>query len=113
MDYLTAGREVIRRVFREYERLDNLNPTPGVYSSVVFDPERDHYMLITRGWDGKHRVKNMFLYVRIHDGKFWVEEDWSEDGIANHLVRAGVPKDKIVLAFQPPSNRQFGEFALA
>ena len=113
MDYLTIGRDVIRRVFREYERLDNRRPTPGLYTSVVFDDERGHYMLITRGWECEHRVKNLFLYVRIHDGKFWVEEDWSEDGIANHLLKAGVPKDKIVLAFQPPKTREMGEFALA
>ena len=70
-------------------------------------------MQLSWGWTEKRHIKNMFLYVRIHDGRFWVEEDWSEDGIATHLLRAGVPKDKIVLAFYPPSTREMGEFAVA
>lgn len=34
----------------------------------------------------------MTVYVRIREGKFWVEKDWTEDGIAGDLVREGVPK---------------------
>ena len=53
----------------------------------------------------------MTVYVRIRDGKFWIEEDWTEDGIATDLVRAGVPKEDIVLAFHDPQMRQYTEFA--
>jgi len=55
----------------------------------------------------------MTVYVRIRNGKFWIEEDWTEDGIANDLVRAGVPKEDIVLAFHEPTMRQYTDFALA
>jgi len=51
--------------------------------------------------------------VRIRDGKFWIEEDWTEDGIATDLVRAGVPKEDIVLAFHEPEMRQYTDFAAA
>lgn len=53
----------------------------------------------------------MTVYVRICDGKFWIEEDWTEEGIANELIRLGVPKQDIVLAFQDPKMRQHTEFA--
>ena len=55
----------------------------------------------------------MTVYVRIRDGKFWIEEDWTEDGIATDLVRAGVPKEDIVLAFHEPKLRQYTDFAVA
>jgi hypothetical protein len=42
------------------------------------------------------------VYVRIRDGKFWIEEDWTEEGIATKLVGAGVSKEDIVLAFYDP-----------
>jgi len=45
--------------------------------------------------------------------KFWIEEDWTEDGIAADLVRAGVPKEDIVLAFHEPGRRQYTDFAAA
>lgn len=37
----------------------------------------------------------------------------TEDGLALDLVHAGVPKEDIVLAFQPPDMRQFTECAPA
>ena len=50
---------------------------------------------------------------RLKDGKIWLEEDWTEQGIATELLKAGVPKEAIVLAFQPPEMRQLSEFAVA
>lgn len=55
----------------------------------------------------------MTVYVRIRDSKFWIEEDWTEDGIATDLVRAGVPKEDIVLAFHEPKMWQYTDFAAA
>jgi hypothetical protein len=51
--------------------------------------------------------------IRIQDGKVWIEIDGTEDGIANHLLAAGVPKEDIVLGFQPPEMRKHTEFAVA
>ena len=53
------------------------------------------------------------LHVRLKEGKVWVEEDMTEEGIANYWVKAGVPKEDIVLAFQHPSMRPLTEFAVA
>ena len=35
------------------------------------------------------------------------------DGITNDFLRAGIPKDKIVLAFHPPDVRPYTEFAVS
>ncbi|WP_333146915.1 element excision factor XisI family protein [Microcoleus sp. B13-B6] len=60
------------------------------------------------------KIENRWaVYVRIRDRKFWIEEDWTEDGIATDLVRAGVPKEDIVLAFHEPGMRQYTDFAAA
>ncbi|MFN9617680.1 MAG: element excision factor XisI family protein, partial [Dolichospermum sp.] len=40
-------------------------------------------------------------------------EDWTQEGIATELLREGVPKEDIVLAFHDPETRKFTEFALA
>ncbi len=49
----------------------------------------------------------------LKDGKIWIEEDRTEDGIATDLLQAGVSCEDIVLAFHPPRLRQFTEFATA
>ncbi|MBC8141985.1 MAG: XisI protein [Armatimonadetes bacterium] len=55
-----------------------------------------------------HRV---WLHIELHGGKFWIHEDNTEIGIANCLVAAGVPKERIVLAFHKPILRTESGFA--
>ncbi|MEA5560934.1 element excision factor XisI family protein, partial [Planktothrix agardhii] len=45
--------------------------------------------------------------------KIYIEEDWTEEGIANELLTEGVPKEDIVLAFHDPETRKLTEFAIA
>jgi hypothetical protein len=51
--------------------------------------------------------------VEIINDKIWIHRDGLEDGIANDLVRAGIPKSQIVLGFHPPKIRQYTEFAVS
>jgi hypothetical protein len=105
-------RRLIERLLRERAEIINRQPVAGLETYCVFDEERDHYLLVTIGWDQRCRVRGASLYLRIKDGKIWIEEDMTEDGIANQLVSAGVPSDDIVLAFQPPEMRTLTEFAV-
>jgi len=113
MDKLTMYRNLIQRLLTEYAALVNRQPTPGVETLCIFDEERDHYLLVTVGWAQNHRVRNTTLYVRLRDGKFWIEEDWTKEGIAQELALAGVPHSDIVLAFTPPLLRHLTEYAPA
>jgi hypothetical protein len=65
------------------------------------------------GWNERKRVKAITVYVRIKNEKIYIEEDWTEEGIATELLREGVPKEDIVLAFYDPESRKFTEFAIA
>ena len=48
----------------------------------------------------------------IKDGKVWIQHDGTEDGIAEELVEAGVPREHIVLAFHPPDVRKHTPYAV-
>jgi hypothetical protein len=48
-----------------------------------------------------------------HSGGRYYDQGRTEDGIAMDLLREGVPKDDIVLGFQPPELRPYTEFAAA
>ena len=113
MDTLTWYRDLLVPIFREYERLYKLNPMPGVETYCVFDTAQDHYMLVEYGWQDKRRIRRVPLYARIRDGKIWIEEDGTEEGIATGLLRSGVPKEDIVLAFHHPSLRPYTDFVVA
>lgn len=58
-------------------------------------------------------MNDVIVHARISGGKVWVEEDWTEGGVADELVRAGVPRSDIVLAFHPPELRHLTDFAVA
>ncbi len=113
MDTLVEYRRVIKEILTQYAELLTRRLKPGKDIELVFDEERDHYMLLTVGWSGQHRVRGATVYVRLRNGKFWIEEDWMEQGITADLLESGVPKTDIVLAFQPPEMRPFTEFAVA
>lgn len=80
---------------------------------LVFDRKRNSFVLIEVGWEDKKRVHDLVIHLEIINGKIWIQDDHSEDGIAADLERLGVPKDKIVLAFHSPTLRKYGEYALA
>lgn len=113
MDKLTEYSSLIKRILSEYVALCNRHPNPSIETFLVVDEAKAHYIWMNLGWQNGDRVTGITVYVRIRDGKFWIEEDWTEDGIANDLVRAGVPKEDIVLAFHAPEMRQYTEFATA
>jgi XisI protein len=79
----------------------------------VFDDHSQNHALIYLGWENNRRVQKTALHLRIKDGKIWVEADETDEGFANVLLKAGVPRHDIVLAFHPPELRRFSEFASA
>lgn len=62
---------------------------------------------------GHRRTHGCLLHVEILGDKIWIQRDGTEDGIADELVAAGIPKSRIVLGFHDPEARRFGEFAAA
>jgi hypothetical protein len=83
-----------------------------IKAETIFDTERDDYQLVYVGWRGAKRLYGVVLYIDIIDGKIWIQQDGTEVGIANKLVELGVPKQDIVLGFDPPMMRQYTEFAV-
>jgi hypothetical protein len=112
MDKTMNYRQIIKNALLHYLEIINRRPRTNRETEVSFDEERDHYMLINTGWHDTRRVRGTTVYVRIRNNKFWIEEDWLEDGIATDLLEAGVPKEDIVLAFHHPNMRPFTEFAV-
>jgi hypothetical protein len=111
MDKLNLYRKLIRESLLERAKLRS--PNDPVKSQTVFDPEGDHYQLVSVGWKNSDtRIYGCVIHVDIIDEKFWVQHDGTEDAIADQLVEKGVPKKDIVLAYHAPYIRQYTEFAL-
>lgn len=111
MDRLESYRGIIEDVLTDYARI------PYAYGEVrtepVFDRRNDRYLLVNVGWDNGKRVHGSLVHVDLIDGKVWIQRDGTEHGIAKELVKAGIPKDHIVLGFRPAAVRQYTEYAAA
>lgn len=88
MDQLTKYPQLIQRILTEYIELCNRNPELSLETFLIVDESKAHYIWMNLGWQNDNRVTGITVYVRIRDGKFWIEEDWTEEGIATDLVRA-------------------------
>ncbi len=118
MDTAMVGRErdqqIVEQVLRAYAQipyaLDDVATVP------VFDREQDRYVLIVKGWEGAHREQRVYyglVHIELHDDRIWIEHDGTEEGIAADLLRAGIPKERIVLAFHRVDIRPQTGFAVA
>lgn len=113
MDKLNYYRSLIKQFLQERADLMNSHPISGLETLCLFDEARDEYLILNIGWRDRKRVQYITLLARILNSKIWVEEDGTEEGLASLLVEAGVPKEDIVLAFNPPELRYLSEYAAA
>jgi hypothetical protein len=111
MDTLDTYRQIIENVLIEYTTI------PYAYGDIqteaIFDRKNDRYVLMNVGWDSGKRVHGSLVHIDIINGKVWIQRDGTEHGVAKELVKAGIPKDHIVLGFRPAEVRQYTEYATA
>jgi hypothetical protein len=111
MDRNDAYRTIIKRVLQE---VTDITPSDeNIRTEFVCDDALGHYQVGQVGWEDKRRVDDVFVHIDVFDGKVWLQHDGTNLRIAEDLVRAGIPKEDIVLAFHHPSRRQDTEFAVA
>lgn len=111
METVAEWRALIASILNEYAEYP---PSHGeIQTEVIIDERLDHYELIHAGWSGKYRIHGSVIHIDIRDGKIIIQHDGTEEGIADRLADAGVPKDRIVLAYKHPSLRIHTDFAVA
>lgn len=113
MDRINQYRQVIHALLEDYRSWYEDATDTGVDLQIVSDDEHGQYMVTSVGWRGETRVSRPLFYLRLKNGKIWIEEDWTKHSIAGELVHFGVPHSDIVLAFNPPEVRHLTEFAVS
>lgn len=109
MDPLDTWRGTLEQILTAHTMIPYANAQ--AHTEVVFDRARDRYVLMDVGWRGTERIHGALVHVDIIEGRIWIQYDGTERGIANELVEAGIPRDRIVLGFKPPEIRPYTGFA--
>lgn len=119
MDKLDQYREILYKVLSQYTSLMSKPVSESslqenfITSNLIVSEDRNHFMVINEGWEGKRRIHSLIFHAEFRKGKLWMHHDGIDRGITEELVAAGIPKDHIVLAFHPPHIRQHTGYALA
>jgi hypothetical protein len=113
MDQIKSYPTLIKNALRDYVHLVQRSPNLPYQVVTVFDDEHQQYIVRKVGWKDNKRILKTVLHVALQNGKIWIEEDLTEEGIATWFLEHGVPTSAIVLGFQPPIMRPYGEFAVA
>lgn len=104
MDTPTSYRKIVKDVINKYAQL---RPSHGdIRLDTIFDERQDHYALMQSGWDRGVRVRGNLIYVTLREDKVNIEYDGTENGIADELIRRGIPKNKIIFAFLSPTGEK-------
>ena len=107
-------RQIIIALLKEYANTPVLSlPNVEVEDQLLLDTERDHYQILTVGWEDGKRVYYPIFHLDIKKDKIWIQEDASDTDLVGELESRGVAKKDIILAFHKPVNRSFMDFAVA
>ncbi|MEM9543153.1 MAG: XisI protein [Cyanobacteria bacterium P01_E01_bin.42] len=114
MDKLTHYRNTIVKLLQEYYDLTPRRDREDLARDyLALDKERDCYLWIRSGWKDKKRIQHIIIYLRIERNQIWVEEDSTDLGVVDDLLRANIPQEDIVLGFHHPSQRSLTGFGCA
>lgn len=112
MDRIIFFRRVIEKLLTEYASVKPAN-LPAIEHELIFDHNRDRYILLSTGFDASRRVHFPVFHIDIIDGKVWVQADNTDYIMAERLVDAGIDRQEIVLGFHPPKRRPHTDYAAA
>ncbi|NEO41515.1 MAG: XisI protein [Moorea sp. SIOASIH] len=108
LEKLQTYRSIIKQLLSQYA---SYKPSHGdIEIHSIFDTENDHYQVMAIGWDKKERVYGCSVHLEIKNGKIWIQNNNTEWDIGQDLVNMNVPKNDIVIGFQPPSMRQYSGY---
>ena len=110
MDKVTTFQTYLKEILKEYA--DRFPSNYLKKTLVIADDIQGIYMLMRVGWNKNFRVHSTLFHADIIDEKIWIQDDWTEYGIAQELLDRKVLPSEIVLAFQPKEIREDMAFAV-
>jgi hypothetical protein len=111
MDELPYYRTCIQTLLEQHSQFRNQDE--AVENELVFDTVRDHYQLMSVGWDDLDRVYHTVLHFDIKDGKIWLQQNTTDIDVGQELIEMSIPKDAIALGLHPAYKRPYTGYGVA
>ena len=111
MDKLAAYRQYIQKFLTEQTQGKVIGG--DIETEVIFDLDRDRFLLIDLGWKEHQRIYNCVIHLEIRKEKIWIQRNQTDRPIADVLISMGVATEDIILGLQPPYIREYTGLGLA
>lgn len=102
--------EIIKEIIEEHSKTVPEEETLR-YQKVI-DEQNGVFQFRVIGWEDSKHIYGSIFDLELIGEKIWIHHDGTRGGIAKELEERGVPKNKIILAWIPPSRRKHTEYAI-
>ncbi|MGF1516002.1 MAG: XisI protein [Elainellaceae cyanobacterium] len=75
-------------------------------AQLVFDTERNRYLVLYSGWRGESRIYGCAIYLDVIEEKVWIQQNSTEIDVYRELVEQGIAAKDLVLGFRSPAIRE-------
>lgn len=100
---------IVEKILHPYV---NITVGEGTEVEFIADRANGHYLIMFVGWRDKAQVYGSLIHIDIKNNQIWIQRDGTQEGIAQQLVEAGVPKSDIVLGYRSPFVRKVSGFGV-
>ncbi|MEM1328024.1 MAG: element excision factor XisI family protein [Bacteroidota bacterium] len=100
MDKVEQYKKIIQSELEERLPLRAVN-APKLTRQLMISDDKMQFVLMDVGWFKRRYLSDVIFHIGIVNNKVSIHNDFTDVGIADHLVDAGIPKSDIVLAFLP------------
>lgn len=111
----TSNKNILKQasiqILKDYR--DFIGNDPHSEFQLIVDTMGGHYLLVEIGWDGNERVYGTLVHLDVINEKIWIQQDGTEEGVANELLNLGISPQQIVLAYKKIERRKITEFAVS
>ena len=107
----THLKQAVIKVLQDY--VEFLGNDPESDFQLIIDENKDHYLLMEIGWHKNQRIYGSLIHIDLIKEKIWIQQDGTEEGVANELVKQGISPQQIVLAFKTLERRKITDFAVS
>lgn len=112
MDKIKKYQKVIIAFLEEYAKYPYQN-MPEIEFQIIADRERNHFQLISIGWEQHKFIHDTIFHFDIKNEKIWVQKNATDMLVADLLISEGVEREDIILGFVPFYARAYSDFATA
>ncbi|KYC36306.1 fatty-acid oxidation protein subunit alpha [Scytonema hofmannii PCC 7110] len=101
--------DVVENILKQYA---TITVGEGTEVELVADRSNGHYLVMFIGWRDEVQVYGSLIHIDIKGNQIWIQQDGTNEGIAQQLVEVGVPQSDIVLGYRSPLVRPFTGFGV-